>query len=51
MDYRRLLLKYINHAGNREGTTFIDEIERKQSTVYFTPEEKAELIAMQFEEL
>lgn len=51
MDYRRLLLKYINHVGDCEGSTFIDKIGWPPSDVEFTPEEEAELIAMQFEEL
>lgn len=32
MDYRELLLKYIAHVGECEGSTFIHDIYRKSAT-------------------
>lgn len=39
IDYRMLLLKYIHHVGEEEGSTFITWLPPE----HFTPEERAEL--------
>jgi hypothetical protein len=41
MDYKELLIKYINHVGNNEGTTFLDFQDDA-----FTDAEWAELTAL-----
>lgn len=45
MNYKQLLLKYINHVGISEGTTFLDNSHRSEwnDSVEFTDEEWAEL--------
>jgi hypothetical protein len=45
IDYRDLLMKYIAHVGELEGTNYIRHIgnESYRNPVKFTPEEKAEL--------
>jgi hypothetical protein len=53
MDYRLLLLKYINHVGQAEGVTFIGDGRLNNdlnSDVMFTPEEVAELERLDAEE-
>jgi hypothetical protein len=48
MDYRALLLRYMAHVMDGEGTSFIDAVGR---TVRFTIEEKTELIKLEKEAL
>ena len=49
IDYKELLIKYIEHVGQLEGVTYIDHINTKEnstlsiSSVPFTAEEKSEL--------
>ena len=46
MDYRELLLKYIQHVKDCEGVEFIIDGSTALSDVDFTPEEWAELEAL-----
>lgn len=39
IDYRALLVKYIDHVGRCEGTVFISDLWREHSDVLFTDEE------------
>lgn len=43
VDYRALLLKYIEHVGDCEGTTFLSHFSRDDSEVIFSNEEWLEL--------
>lgn len=43
MNYRQLLIKYINHVGMEEGTTFLNFQGSWDDSVEFTDEEWAEL--------
>lgn len=43
IDYRELLLRYIQHVGECEGKTYVPKDSGGHSDVKFTPEEEAEL--------
>ena len=43
MDYKELLIKYINHVADNEGVTFIKEHWKNDG---FTDEQWAELVAL-----
>ena len=43
MDYRQLLIKYINHIGNMEGISYIERFEKDMKSVGITDEEIKEL--------
>ena len=43
MDYKELLIKYINHVADNEGVTFIKDTWKGDS---FTDEQWAELVAL-----
>jgi hypothetical protein len=46
MDYRNLLVRYLGHILDQEGTTSIDTV---GATIHFTPEEKTELRTLERE--
>lgn len=51
MDYRLLLLKYINHVGYCEGISFIENHEYELESNGLTKEEVAELLKLDKESL
>lgn len=47
MDYRELLIKYIEYVGDYEGSTFLPPREGYSGLPKFTDEEKAELTILE----
>jgi hypothetical protein len=45
-DYKKILLAYINHVGEREGVTFLGEDEKRWGITGLSSEEVEELLRL-----